>query len=184
MVLLYLGKLTEAEREGTEALRLDPRFHETKKLMGFIRALQGKPAEAEQFFRAALQDESQRRMDSTAAYYLAWSLQAQGKTDAARDQYQFATKQFPRWPRVVQEEAWRLATHPEARRRNGPLALLRAQVVSQAAGDKDAGALEAVAAAHAEMGQFPEAVATQRKALSIAGSIQSKELTEAMNQSD
>ncbi len=182
MVLLYIGKLTEAEKEGAEALRLEFRFQEAKKLMGYIRAIQGRPAEAEQFFRAAMNEGPAGRPDSTAAYYLAWSLQAQGKTDAAREQYRLATQQSPRWPRLVREEAWRLATHPEARRRNGPLALLRAQVVSQAAGDTDAGALEAVAAAQAEMGQFPEAVATQRKALSFAGSSQSKELVEAMNQ--
>jgi protein O-mannosyl-transferase len=182
MILLYLGKLPEAEREGAEALRLDPRLQEAKKLMGYIKAIQGKPAEAEQFFRSALYDGPANRPDSTAAYYLAWSLQAQGKTEAAREQYRLATQQSPRWPRLVREEAWRLATHPEARRRNGPLALLRAQVVSQAADDKDAGALEAVAAAYAELGQFPEAVNTQRKAIGFAGSSQSKELTEAMNQ--
>ena len=56
MVLLYLGKLTEAEKEGAEALRLDFRFQEAKKLMGYIKALQGKPAESEQFFPRVLSE--------------------------------------------------------------------------------------------------------------------------------
>jgi tetratricopeptide (TPR) repeat protein len=178
MALLYCGRLSDAEREGLEALRLDIRHVEANKLMGYLRAIQGRSAEAEQFYRAALQHAAQGR-EASAAFHLAWSLQAQGKVQIAQEMYQNLVKQYPRWSKSIREEAWRLATHPDARRRNGALALLRAQVVSQAAGDADSESLEAVAAAYAELGRFPEAVNSQQKALSLPSLKQ--DLREAMS---
>lgn len=183
LVLLYLGRLAEAEREGKEALRLNPQIHEPKKLLGYVFALQGKLAEAEQLFRTAqVLEGPPRRLDAAASYYLAWSLEAQGKADAARAQYQYATQRFPRWSQKTREEAWRLSTDPDPKRRNGPLAVLRAQVANLATGDTDVSSLDTLAAAYAEAGKYPEAVATERKALSLVTGAITKEQADAMNQ--
>lgn len=176
MILLYRDKLAEAEREGLAALKLDPKMQEALRLMGYLRAIQGRPAEAETYFRATLQSEG--RLDASAAFYLAWALQAQGKTEQARELYRMALKQYPRWPVRVREEAWKLATDPDPLRRHGRLALLRAQVVQQA-NEQDPQALDTLAAAWAEVGNFKEAIAMQRQALALAKQV---EMKDAMNE--
>jgi tetratricopeptide (TPR) repeat protein len=164
--LLYRGRLAEAEREAHEALRLDPRLTEAEKLAGFIAAVQGQHSTAERHFRKAMESADPiAGMDPTAAFYLAWSLHAQGQIERAREQYRALIQRYPTWPAGVREEAWRLATDAEPTRRHGALAVLRAQVASQAIVNPDARTLDVLAAAFAETGRFQEATATLREAL-------------------
>ena len=60
-----------------------------------------------------------------------------------------------------------LAAHPDARRRDGKVALRTATLICQATDNQLAPALEARAAAYAELGQFDEAVTWQRQALAL-----------------
>jgi tetratricopeptide (TPR) repeat protein len=103
-----------------------------------------------------------------AAFYLAWSLHAQGETEAARKQFSEAMAIDPRWPMATARSFTFLATHPDAGSRNGPLALLQAQVANQALGTPDAELLDIFAVAYAEMGQFPDAVTAARKAVELS----------------
>src|SRR5205823_991339 len=107
--------------------------------------------------------------DVTAAFHRAWALRAEGKAEESRKLYQLAMRSAPKWAESEREQAWKLATSADAGRRNGRLARLKAEIVSQAYDDGDPKALDALAAAHAELGDFQAAVATQRQALAAAG---------------
>jgi tetratricopeptide (TPR) repeat protein len=165
MALLYRGRYAEAEREAREALRLIANFYAANKLLGFALAVQGKPAEALHEFEAPPRE-------PTCGHYIAWCLNAMGKVEESRTIYRNLAAGVPEWPKPVREEAWRLATTRDATQRNGHLALLRAEVavqVSEAAGKPDAKALDALAAAQAELGRYKDAAATQRRALAAGG---------------
>ena len=170
--LLYRGQTEEARREAEEALWLNPQMTEAHKLLGMACAVDGKPVDAAAHFRAALGG----RPDAAVAYFIAWCLSTEGRTEAARDQYRAAAQRFPAWPAASRGEAWKLATHPDPQQRSGALALFRAQVVSQALEDRDAEALDVLAAAYAEVGRFDEALATARSALGRAADAGKKDL--------
>jgi tetratricopeptide (TPR) repeat protein len=165
MALLYRGRYGEAEREAREALRLIANFYAANKLLGFVLAVQGKPDEALHEFEAPPRE-------PTCGYYIAWCLRAAGNAEESQKVYQNMTTTSPDWPKPVREEAWRLATDRDPARRNGQLALLRAEVVAQAAeaaGSPDPKALDALAAAQAELGRFKDAATTLRRALARGG---------------
>ena len=65
-------------------------------------------------------------------------------------------------------KAWIRATHENAAVRNAGEALRLAAQACQATENKSSGPLDALAAALAEAGRFPEAVETARKALGLA----------------
>jgi len=65
--------------------------------------------------------------------------------------------------------AWTLATHPDAARRDGQLALLIALELNAVAGGAEPALLETLAAAQAETGDFETAARTVEKALEIVG---------------
>ena len=165
-VLLHRGLYDESAIHVNEVLRLQPDSVDGHDLSGMIAAVTGRPAEAMGQFRAA--QALNRRGDAYAEFYLGWCLNALGQADAAREQYESARKRFPTWPEMAKREAWSLATHNEASYRNGSLGLLRAQVLSQALKDQDAAALDVLAAAHAELGQFDEAKSVGRRAADLA----------------
>jgi Flp pilus assembly protein TadD len=128
--------------------------------------LQGKFADAQQFFRTAMQSEPD---DPTANYWLAWSLHQSGALEAGRRQFEAARARAPNWPKLAAQTAWSLATRPEASDRNGPLALQHALMANQAAPAPDPELLDALAAALAEVGRFPEAVAAAKQSLEMSG---------------
>jgi Flp pilus assembly protein TadD len=64
--------------------------------------------------------------------------------------------------------AWLLATCPADSLRNGAAAIEHAQRANQLCGGRRADVLNTLAAAYAEAGRFPEALAAARKALELA----------------
>src|SRR5262249_24109616 len=65
---------------------------------------------------------------------LASVLLSQGKQAAARAQYQQTLDLDPKWPKVIIQRAQVLATHPDAKSRNGAVALELAQNACNATG--------------------------------------------------
>ena len=98
---------------------------------------------------------------------LGHALQKLGKVDAAQAKYARARQLKPDWPETVNAEAWRLATAPGVQERNGLLAVYLASLVCEATNAGDPAYLDTLAAAYAEMGQFKEAQATVRRAMSL-----------------
>jgi hypothetical protein len=70
----------------------------------------------------------------------------------------------PNDPPALRRVAWVLATSPDAALRDGAEALAFAVRALELSGGKDAQALDALAAAYAEKGQFANATLTARRA--------------------
>jgi tetratricopeptide (TPR) repeat protein len=96
------------------------------------------------------------------------SLAAQGRFDAAVAYYQEALEIQPDCVVVLKNLAWLRATCPAAALRNGAEAIAFARQANQLTGARRPQVLDALAAAYAEAGRFPEALATARKALELA----------------
>ena len=89
-----------------------------------------------------------------------------------RGQYQLALADLqksieldPQHPNAYKNLAWLLATCPEEKYRDGAKAVEHARKALELGGEKNAAWLDVLAAAHAEAGQFPEAVEWEQKAI-------------------
>jgi cell division protein FtsB len=69
----------------------------------------------------------------------------------------------------MMEAAWEQATLPEARFRNGKQASRAARLVCHATDFRQPRALDVLAAAHAELQQFDDAVRAERQAIDLLG---------------
>jgi hypothetical protein len=92
----------------------------------------------------------------------------QGKTGQARRVFGRLAAEQPDWRAKLRAEAWRLATERDSWKRCGKLARLGAEITSLAADGQDPKALDALAAAQAELGEFREAAATVRRGIDLA----------------
>jgi tetratricopeptide (TPR) repeat protein len=79
--------------------------------------------------------------------------------------YEDALRLDPKYAKVQSNLAWVLATCPEEKYRNGKRAVELATKASESTKGKDAGYLDVLAAAHAEVGNFDEAVRLEKQAL-------------------
>jgi tetratricopeptide (TPR) repeat protein len=100
--------------------------------------------------------------------------------DDARSRYKEALRLSPNWPQSAIRNARALATHPDARVRDGLRALELAQHACEATSSSDPVFLDTLAAAYAEAGQFPDAITTAEKALSLVSRPDQLELTSAI----
>ncbi len=100
--------------------------------------------------------------------HLGTALLQKGKVDEAIFHYQKALQIAPDYAEPRNNLAWVLATSPQASLRNGNQAVALAQRANQLAGDGNPLFLGTLAAAYAEAGRFPEAVATAQHALQLA----------------
>jgi tetratricopeptide (TPR) repeat protein len=158
---LHAGNFAESEHEAREALRLDPGFRPAHQLLGLVYAAMGRPTEAQGELEASPHE-------VTNFLYIAWALHAQGKIDEARQRYRQVAPRAAAWLNAERRQAWQMATDRDPKHRNGALALLKAEVVTQATEEGDANALDTLAAAQAELGRFDAAVPTAGKALAVA----------------
>lgn len=87
--------------------------------------------------------------------------------DQAADDYRQAIKMAPESPVGYRGAAWLMATCPEAKIRNANLAVRTAQKAVDLSGGGDIAALDALAAALADAGQFDAAIETLTKAIDL-----------------
>jgi protein O-mannosyl-transferase len=99
---------------------------------------------------------------------LANALLQKGRTAEAVTHYEAALAGVPNHPYLLNNLAWVLATCPDAAIRNGPRAVELARQAERASGGKDPALLGTLAAAYAEAGRFPDAIATAQRALDLA----------------
>jgi predicted Zn-dependent protease len=130
--------------------------------LGLVFFRQARWPDAEAAFREGLRHEPR---SVALRGNLALALAQQGKTGDADATYQSMTADEPKWRADAIVWALRLATHPSRGQRDGARAWELAQQACQASHDEDPAALEARAAAEAELGRFDRAVADAERAL-------------------
>ena len=110
------------------------------------------------------------RLEPNAArhYNLATQLVRRGSDRDAIAHYRQALAERPAWPAALAELAWVLATADDAKIRDAAEAVRLAQKACQLTNSTQADTLDALAAALAEAGQFPQAVEMAAKARDLA----------------
>jgi tetratricopeptide (TPR) repeat protein len=163
--LLRDGQEAEAVASLEEGLRRNPAAASLHGELGLAYLVAGDWPRAESCYRSALALEP-----GIAEYHggLALALTHQGRTEEGRAEYEAALRLEPGWPQSRLKTAWELATHADAGHRAGRLAVPLAEQAAQAVEQPGPAEFDALAAAYAEAGRFPEAVANAQKAVALA----------------
>jgi tetratricopeptide (TPR) repeat protein len=170
------GKPEKAIEHLSEAIRLQPRAPEPHHQLGIVFSSQGRMMDAVNRFQRAV---DLQPGNSLYRFSLGIAHHRQGKMARANREYQAAMNQDPRWPLAASRAAWTLATHPNPRLRDGPVAVHLADLACQATYERRPPRfLDVLAAAYAEDGQFDRAVAVAQVGLKAAEAARDERLAE------
>jgi tetratricopeptide (TPR) repeat protein len=103
-----------------------------------------------------------------AHYNMGFALQKKGLWKDAKAHYEKAVELKPDYAKAMRGLAYVLATSADASLRDGKRAVVLAQKASQLTGGTDPMTLATLAAAQAEVGDFTEAVKTQKEAIRMS----------------
>jgi choline-sulfatase len=159
------GKLDEAVLHYRRALDVDPRLAAAHNGLGSVLGARGRMAEATVEFREALRAKPD---DAEAHNNLGLALRAMGQRDEALRHFRTALGLRPDWPAPMNEAAWILATHPDARLRNPGEAVRLAERAAERTERRQPVTLDTLAAAYAAAGDFDRAAAVAAEAMSLA----------------
>jgi Flp pilus assembly protein TadD len=165
MDLADLGQASEAIAHYSEAARLRPRDASTHLNWGVLLAQEGRVAEASEHFVAAIKLEPE---NAPARLNLANALNQQGRTADALAQYRATLDLAPTWPQALNRLAFVLATHQEAKFRDGATAVRLAEAANKLTAETQPALMNTLAAAYAEAGHFDKAVAAGQRAWQLA----------------
>lgn len=171
------GRLEEAIYHYREAVRINPMYAGAHYELGAIAVRQGKQTEAVTRFRSALAADSEH---PEAHRSLALALADQGRHEEAVAHYLEAIRLRPDDPGAYNNLAWIRATHPDPELRNGAEAVRLAERACALWKDREPNLLETLAAAYAEAGRFPEAVATLEEAITLVTPAGAEDLLPAL----
>jgi tetratricopeptide (TPR) repeat protein len=175
--LFSQGRYDEAIAQYRQALKIQPDFVLAHNNLGETLAHQGHLDEAIAHYRKALEIQSDCIL---ALNNLGQVLARRGRPEEAIAQYHKALKIQPDYLETLKNLAWLLATCPEAVLRNGRAAQQLADRANRLCAGSRADVLDTLAAACAEMGRFPDAVAAAQKALELATQANDRALTDAL----
>jgi tetratricopeptide (TPR) repeat protein len=164
--LAQFGRLDEAIVHFRKAVEAEPNDASVHTNLGRALAMQRNlPAAMAEFERAV-----QVNPDfPTAHHYLGDALYfGQGRTADALAHWREVLRLDPDNIAVLAQCAWALSTDRDPALRNGNLAVQYAEHASRLRGGRAPVVLDALAAAYAETGRFPEAVQAARSALDLA----------------
>jgi tetratricopeptide (TPR) repeat protein len=159
--LARLGKLDEALVQLRQALATDAAYAPAHYNLGLVLSQRGDVEGAIREWRSALSLDPKY---AEAHISLGDALDTQGRTAEALAHWREGLQLQPNDPPALRRVAWVLATSPDAALRDGAEALAFAVRALELSGGKDAQALDALAAAYAEKGQFANATLTARRA--------------------
>jgi tetratricopeptide (TPR) repeat protein len=165
VLLLRKGRLEEGIAHFQKALEVNPEYGEALNNVGIALLKEGKSEEAIKHFQKALEVNplhAQLYLSLGEAFY------SLGNYPEALAHWRQGLRVEPDNRPLLNQTAWVLATCPKASVRNGSEALELAQREAQLSGGRDPAILDTLAAAFAEVGRFPEAVQTTRRALDLA----------------
>ena len=164
--------LDEVLPQFAEAVHRDPTNAEYRFNFGLALLEQNKPSDAEEQFARALQ---LGRDDAATHYRLALALEQQRKSKEAIAQFRAALRLKSDFPEVLNRLAWILSSEPDPKLRDGDEAVKLARQACELTGNKRADCLSTLAAAYAETGRFPEAIATAQTARDAAAAAGEKD---------
>jgi tetratricopeptide (TPR) repeat protein len=159
------GKAQEAMAQYQAALACQPGFADAEFGMGNVLANLGRYDEAIRQYRKTL---SLNPRHLGAAGNLGIVLLHTGQTRQAIEYYRELVRAFPQWTEPLLRLSQILATASKPEFRDGAEAVRRAEQGCALTGRRDPVFLDALAAAYAEAGRFPEAVATATTAAALA----------------
>ena len=146
-------------------LELAPSRASTRVRLAEILATQGRTTEA----TTEAQTAARLRPDFAPAHYMLGNLNShQGDTAEAIRNYERAIKLKPEYPEALNNLAWILSASRDPQFRNGQRAVELARRACNATGNKSAQLVGTLAAAHAEAGDFANAVASAELAIKLA----------------
>jgi len=164
-VLVQQGRVEAAVAHFQTALARKPGYADARNNLGSALLQLGRPDDAILQYQQALVIQPD---DAEVHDHLGNALLQQGRTAEALVHYRKALAIQPDDANIQNKLAWLLATSPQAALRNGNQAAELAQKANQLTGGENPVILCTLAAACAEAGRFPEAVATAQRALSLA----------------
>jgi Flp pilus assembly protein TadD len=162
--LAMQGRLPDAQECFRSALKSKPNNPEAHENLAQVLSQLGRHREAILNLNAALrlQPKIETRLN------LAGLLYKNGDFHEAAGQYRQVLSLDPKQPEPFNNLAWLLATCPDERVRNGDEAVRCAEQACQLTGFKHTGMTGTLAAAYAEAGRFPDAIAACEKVVSLA----------------
>ena len=162
-----------------EAVRLRPDYADAYFNLGSVLFQQGRIEEAIAQWQKALEI---RPRDAEAHSNVASAFRKQGNVKEAISEYEQALNIAPEDPVALNNLSWILATCSDASMRDGSRAVTLAVKAVQASGGKNPSFVRTLAAAHAEAGQFAEAVATAEAAKALASTQSKPELVRRLEE--
>ena len=180
MALSQKGKADEALSHYAASLEIAPNFVQAHNNLGAELANRGRVAEAEDHFLAALRvdpnyapgasnlanllNRQGKPGQAIVQYQLGVILAGRKQTEAAIAHFREAVHLQPDWLEALNNLAWLLATEPDAKLRNGTEAVRLAAHAVELTKTNNAGVLDTLGAAYAEVGRFSDAVQTAEEA--------------------
>jgi tetratricopeptide (TPR) repeat protein len=162
LIFFQQGRKAEAITHLEKALALQPDFVDAHLNLGVLFSQERRWAEAMKHYEQVLLLQPR---DLDVRINLAVLFLQKGEPQEAIRYYREALKIAPQCVPALSELARILATHPDAKIRNGRQALDLAREADRLAQGRDPGILETLATAYAETGRFAEARATARRAI-------------------
>ncbi|MGA3283991.1 MAG: tetratricopeptide repeat protein, partial [Verrucomicrobiota bacterium] len=159
------GRVDEAIVHFQQFLKTHPDFAEAQDHLGTAFLQKGRIDEAIANYQKAVQLEPQ---NAVLQRHLGRALLQRGRLDEAMVHFQTSLGIQPADGVTCKDLAWLLATCPEGSVRNGPRAVELAEQAVRLSGGADPAFIDTLAAAYAEVGRFPEAMATAQRALQMA----------------
>jgi tetratricopeptide (TPR) repeat protein len=174
-VLASQGRTSEAIDQLLRALEIEPDNAKVRYNLGNMLFARGQWRGAVEQYQQALK----QMPDSVHAHYqLGLALQCLSESAAAIAEFNKVLELDPNHVTAQNDLAWILATSPDASLRDGPKAVELAQRAVKLSAGRSPQILDTLAAAYAEAGRFPDAVATARRALDLSTAQNNKALTE------
>jgi tetratricopeptide (TPR) repeat protein len=158
-------KLEEALVYAEAAVRAHPRRYPTRIVLAMVLDGLGRTAESGGQLVTACEFAP---MDALLRFHLGRMLAEKGRIPEAVLQYRISLRLEPNRPGTLNNLAWLLATHPDARNRDGAEAVRLADRACELTGRREAVLLGTLAAAYAEANRFPDAVKAAEEAIALA----------------
>jgi tetratricopeptide (TPR) repeat protein len=159
------GRLDQAIGEYQKALQIRPDYASAHNNLGSVLLQRGNPSQAIVHLMEAVRIDPR---SAEARYNLGRAYRAQGNRAAAIDSFRETVRLMPNNAPALNDLASLLATAPEDALRNGLEAKRLAQLAVRLSGGQDPAALDTLAAACAEAGEFDAAVEYAQLALQHA----------------